>query len=1339
MADTINIATRLAQTSITQFFPRVNETDVPSQSIHDLETPIGEVPNQMQNAQSEEAHHATAVRAGSKDENLPTAKAKNIRVFQLNTAKRTGSGSALARLMGACNHSLAFVTEPPLVKGKLCGFSGLIFNSFLHPGNTTRCRAAIIASKGIEVCPLAAFTDEDTSSALAYINGRLTCIVSSYMDGTVDHLPEMLHKVCHYAAVNRYGLLICTDSNGHSPLWGSPTQNPRGRLVEEDLIYRYGLQLLNQGNDPTFIGHRATDGTIIDLTLACPRTAASLSEWRVSSDAVISDHSLIRFRTLSKIQNKVTWDFRKADWVKFQDSSEFLSKRWVPIQDWKPDTLDRELKSWDTDINKALEFSCPKTKGHGCPPNKRGRSCPWWSKELEELKRAADKDHKNFMRWKRNLSTDTSRPPDEGERLFELKKAAETLYMRSVRKAKRASWKKTTSSIESPADMAKFCKGAFRKQRVSLGLLKKPDGEMTKSPEESLQVIFDTLFPDSVALEQTVDHRPILSPDIVKMPKGPTLYSDHMMKTAIKKFGSFKAAGMDGIKPIVHEHLGWYSRRRLTYIMEASTRLAYVPKRWRKSRIVLVPKPNRVDYALVKSWRPLTMLPATFKLHELLQKWNLEDSQRDRPKSKIQHAFTEGKGTDTAIADFVNNLERTVLRDEHCISISLDVDGAFNKTRQMGVVESMRDEGHPDIFTNWYESFLMNQIACVDMGIAKSSRGLTRGVPQGALTSPRAWNTYFEPVLQEANKGPGKVVAYADDFTISFAGPDLDTVQRIAQQALTKIVKVGGDRGITFNPGKTVVMHSGNDPNPEGSLKELSMSGQSIPYSDEMIYLGMKITRNLDFTLHLEEKIKSAKRKLMALRTAIGKFWGPKPSLMLWAYKQVVLPALTYGCFVYAHKVGSKSKERLKKVGRLANLLLAPIARSAPTGGLEVITGTAPIHIQMINISKNTVLRIGQPKPVWDGLTTNGSKGFYRYWSDEIPDSITRVKPDKCQTLFNWVPGRTMTMKLPDPNKQVGSMGVKTVHDPDACWRVNVHAVEWDDSIGVSHVLIHPDDIILEESNRRYRSEVGRDGLILHQIVAALESLLEDVTLLEVGSNVVVSSSFSRTLLAAPLIRKQSLANLVETARLVNQRTGNPVYFVKNDKCDAKSRALELAKSAQELELCQSPFYNQKVVKKVLEDLRDKEWQYEWTHSGSYHSITGVFLPYADQTKQWFPEAGTTQWMSIMKYGRPTVGSLIQFITGHGWFGRHRSKFDEDFPYLCRFCKTAREDPEHLWSSCRNFSGVRYAIRELCKDDNSSVSFNKPFVWSVTQLVRFFRDPKMANLLTGPRTNQQPL
>ena len=57
----------------------------------------------------------------------------------------------------------------------------------------------------------------------------------------------------------------------------------------------------------------------------------------------------------------------------------------------------------------------------------------------------------------------------------------------------------------------------------------------------------------------------------------------------------------------------------------------------------------------------------------------------------------------------------------------------------------------------------------------------------------------------------------------------------------------------------------------------------------------------------------------------------------------------------------------------------------------------------------------------------------------------------------------------------------------------------------------------------------------------------------------------------------------------------------------------------------------------------------------------------------------------------------------------------------------AQKDPDHLWSSCRNFNEVKYA---LDKDDKSRVLFDKPFVWSVTQLV----DITMNQLLTDPGT-----
>ena len=134
--------------------------------------------------------------------------------------------------------------------------------------------------------------------------------------------------------------------------------------------------------------------------------------------------------------------------------------------------------------------------------------------------------------------------------------------------------------------------------------------------------------------------------------------------------------------------------------------------------------------------------------------------------------------------------------------------------------------------------------------------------------------------------------------------------------------------------------------------------------------------------------------------------------------------------------------------------------------------------------------------------------------------------------------------------------------------------------------------------------------------------------------------------------------------------------------------------------------------------------------------MTNRQLQFAHQTKQWFPspERRTV----VMKFGRPTLGELIQFLTGHGWFRRHRAKIDEDSSQ-CRFCNAELEDPAHLWSSCRKFDGVRHAIRQNCKEDHSIVSFSKPFIWSVEQLIRFFRDPKMVELLAGPRTQQRPL
>ena len=56
----------------------------------------------------------------------------------------------------------------------------------------------------------------------------------------------------------------------------------------------------------------------------------------------------------------------------------------------------------------------------------------------------------------------------------------------------------------------------------------------------------------------------------------------------------------------------------------------------------------------------------------------------------------------------------------------------------------------------------------------------------------------------------------------------------------------------------------------------------------------------------------------------------------------------------------------------------------------------------------------------------------------------------------------------------------------------------------------------------------------------------------------------------------------------------------------------------------------------------------------------------------------------------------------------------------------ASNDPDHLWSSCRNFNEVKYELH-LYKDDKSRVLFDKPIMWPVTHLILI-----MNQMLTGP-------
>ena len=96
------------------------------------------------------------------------------------------------------------------------------------------------------------------------LEGRTTVLVSLYLDINQSPVPDFFVKALEYSKSRGYSMLIGSDTNSHSTLWGKETNN-RGEQLE-DLIDTYNLDIHNRGKMPTY--DCSLGQSIIDVTLS---------------------------------------------------------------------------------------------------------------------------------------------------------------------------------------------------------------------------------------------------------------------------------------------------------------------------------------------------------------------------------------------------------------------------------------------------------------------------------------------------------------------------------------------------------------------------------------------------------------------------------------------------------------------------------------------------------------------------------------------------------------------------------------------------------------------------------------------------------------------------------------------------------------------------------------------------------------------------------------------------------------------------------------------------------------------------------------------------------------
>ncbi|XP_054737884.1 uncharacterized protein LOC129244293 [Anastrepha obliqua] len=128
-------------------------------------------------------------------------------------------------------------------------------------------------------------------------------IASAYLPGDEETAPTReLVALVNYCKENHLRWIIGCDANAHHTIWGSTNINARGECLLEFLL-RYNVSIVNRGNEPTF--RNAIREEVLDLTLCSPNVLSEVSNWHVSGEASMSDHSLIRLQTSSQMPQSV--------------------------------------------------------------------------------------------------------------------------------------------------------------------------------------------------------------------------------------------------------------------------------------------------------------------------------------------------------------------------------------------------------------------------------------------------------------------------------------------------------------------------------------------------------------------------------------------------------------------------------------------------------------------------------------------------------------------------------------------------------------------------------------------------------------------------------------------------------------------------------------------------------------------------------------------------------------------------------------------------------------------------------------------------------------------------
>lgn len=723
-------------------------------------------------------------------------------------------------------------------------------------------------------------------------------------------------------------ILIGGDFNVHMKSLGYARENQRTEEFIEHLVTN-NLFIINDPDSDYTWSVDDRHGRP-DLTLGGADICGSIVSWLVDADECsFSDHKYIRYvlnyspvrrlQTRYKTKNKNFYKFNR------------LFKRAIPVLT----TALTEVASCE-ELENWMELFYEEIIGVTKKCFRRGTlaysSAPSWY--TPELRSNRNRVNALYKRWSKN--------PDLIE-YRETYRLARTQYKKMVRETKRKAWHDYCSKT------ANAYGSVFR--YVTNKQLRHTDLVFTTLEESDAFDTYDDvvqmLLREHFKIDQVPDNVHSYTPSL---PLGDdddyNEFTVRELRYVLAQQHNNKAPGYDDLDALIIKNLCYNYTDLILSLFNRCYRMGYFPNIWKKGLVVFFRKRNR-DPSLVRSYRPITLLPIFGKVYERLIKMRIMTTLEHSGFLHVaQFGFREHRSTTHAMLK-VQNIVREILQsNKYCSMVTLDIEGAFD-AMPWHVLSKLIDELPIDCFL---KSVIKSYISLRKIGF-RSSDGIRwfdtfLGCPQGSCLGPLLWLIVADKILKCYSAMDTSIVSYADDFVVFGGANTRRDLENKINNRLDFMWSICTEFELKLSPTKSEAMMFGRF-TLESRHPIYKLDGISVPVRQNIKYLGFVLDSRFNWLDHLDavrEKVSSFTMNLK--RTNTRDFGSPNSLRKTW-YQSVIDKQITYGFVCWFPDLRIHALRRLSSCQRIGLLSILNSYRSVSTDALCVLSGVPPISIDL--------------------------------------------------------------------------------------------------------------------------------------------------------------------------------------------------------------------------------------------------------------------------------------------------------------------------------------------------------------------------------------------------------